>query len=96
LEQALGRAAHLPRIVAPGQAAAETPGGAVLAGGTGDNMAAALGMALRPGDGLVAGGTSGVASAVSTTPVADGTGVVTGFADASGGFLPMVTTMNAA
>jgi xylulokinase len=28
--------------------------------------------------------------------VADGTGVVTGFADASGGFLPMVTTMNAA
>ncbi len=30
------------------------------------------------------------------TPVADGTGVVTGFADASGGFLPMVTTMNAA
>ena len=96
LEQALGHAALLPRIVAPGQTAAETHGGAVLAGGTGDNMAAALGMALRPGDVLVSVGTSGVASAVSTTPVADGTGVVTGFADASGGFLPMVTTMNAA
>ena len=59
-------------------------------------MGAALGMALQPGDVLVSVGTSGVASAVSTTPVADGTGVVTGFADASGGFLPMVTTMNAA
>lgn len=59
-------------------------------------MAAALGMALEPGDVLISVGTSGVASSVSTTPVADGTGVVTGFADASGGFLPMVTTMNAA
>ncbi len=96
LEQALGRAAALPRIVAPGTVAAETARGAVLAGGTGDNMGAALGMALAPGDVLVSVGTSGVASAVSTTPVADGTGVVTGFADASGGFLPMVTTMNAA
>ncbi|GAA5115758.1 xylulokinase [Alloalcanivorax gelatiniphagus] len=96
LEQALGRDAALPRLVAPGAVAAETQGGAVVAGGTGDNMGAALGMALEPGDVLVSVGTSGVASAVSTTPVADGTGVVTGFADASGGFLPMVTTMNAA
>ncbi len=96
LERALGHAAALPRLVAPGARAAETRGGAVLAAGTGDNMGAALGMALEPGDVLVSVGTSGVASAVSTTPVADGTGVVTGFADASGGFLPMVTTMNAA
>ncbi len=96
LELALGHAAVLPRIVAPGTAAAETRTGRVIAGGTGDNMGAALGMALRPGDVLVSVGTSGVASAVSTTPVADGTGVVTGFADASGGYLPMVTTMNAA
>ncbi len=96
LEQALGHAAALPTIVAPGAVAAHTTGGAVIAGGTGDNMGAALGMALEHGDVLVSVGTSGVASAVSTTPVADGTGVVTGFADASGGFLPMVTTMNAA
>ena len=95
-EAALGHAVDLPRIVAPGQVAAETATGAVVAGGTGDNMAAALGMALEPGDVLLSIGTSGVASAVSTTPVADGSGVVTGFADASGGFLPMVTTMNAA
>ena len=59
-------------------------------------MGAALGMALQPGDVLLSIGTSGVASAVSTAPVADGSGVVTGFADASGGYLPMVTTMNAA
>ena len=68
----------------------------MLAAGTGDNMGAALGMALEPGDVLLSFGTSGVASSVSTTPVADGTGVVTGFADAAGGFLPMVTTLNAA
>ncbi len=96
LELALGRAASPPSLVAPGAVAAETDGGIPIAGGTGDNMGAALGMALEPGDVLVSVGTSGVASAVSTTPVADGTGVVTGFADASGGFLPMVTTMNAA
>ncbi len=96
LRQALGRDADLPRIVAPGAVAAQTTGGAVVAGGTGDNMGAALGMALQPGDVLVSVGTSGVASAISGVPVADGTGVVTGFADASGGFLPMVTTMNAA
>ncbi len=96
LELALGHDADLPRIVAPGTAAGRTATGALLAGGTGDNMGAALGMALQPGDVLVSVGTSGVASAVSTTAVADGTGVVTGFADASGGFLPMVTTMNAA
>jgi xylulokinase len=95
-ELALGRAVALPRLVAPGAVAAHTPGGATVAGGTGDNMGAALGMALQPGDVLVSVGTSGVASAVSATAVADGTGVVTGFADASGGFLPMVTTMNAA
>jgi xylulokinase len=94
--QALGHDAELPRVVAPGAVAARTVSGAVLAGGTGDNMGAALGMALQPGEVLVSIGTSGVASAVSATAVADGTGVVTGFADASGGYLPMVTTINAA
>ena len=96
LVQALGHDAALPHLVAPGTAAAQTRSGALLAGGTGDNMGAALGMDLQPGDVLVSVGTSGVASTVSTTAVADGTGVVTGFADASGGFLPMVTTINAA
>ncbi len=64
--------------------------------GTGDNMAAALALDLVPGDVVVSIGTSGVASAISEDPVADGTGAVTGFADATGRFLPMATTMNAA
>lgn len=93
---ALGHEVDLPRVVAPGAVAGESRGGAVVAGGTGDNMGAALGMALAPGDLLVSVGTSGVASTISPSPVADGTGVVTGFADAAGGYLPMVTTLNAA
>jgi xylulokinase len=93
---ALGHEVDLPRVVAPGAVAAESRTGAVVAGGTGDNMGAALGMALGPGDLLVSVGTSGVASTISPSPVADGSGVVTGFADAAGGYLPMVTTMNAA
>jgi len=93
---ALGHEPALPRVAADGQPAAETATGQVVAPGTGDNMAASLGMGLGPGDVLVSIGTSGVASAVSAVPVADGTGTVTGFADAQGGYLPMVTTMNAA
>ncbi|GAA4124068.1 hypothetical protein GCM10022215_31420 [Nocardioides fonticola] len=96
LAAALGHDAELPRVVAPGAVAARTPSGAVIAAGTGDNMGAALGMGLEPGDVLLSVGTSGVASAVGTVPVRDGSGTVTGFADAAGGYLPMVTTMNAA
>ncbi len=96
LAAALGHEARLPRIVAAGTAAASTPSGAPVGAGTGDNMAAALGMGLRPGDVLISIGTSGVASAISRNPVADATGTVTGFADATDAFLPMVTTMNAA
>ncbi|HWJ10586.1 MAG TPA: xylulokinase [Nocardioides sp.] len=96
LAAALGHDAALPDVVPPGATAASTPAGQVLAGGTGDNMGAALGLSLAAGDVLVSIGTSGVASAVVPDPVADGTGTVTGFADAAGGYLPMVTTMNAA
>nr|WP_202387816.1 xylulokinase [Nocardioides flavescens] len=93
---ALGREVALPEVVDPGAVAGRTVAGQVLGAGTGDNMAAALGMDLRPGDVLVSIGTSGVASTVSRSAVVDGTGAVTGFADATGGYLPMATTMNAA
>ncbi|WP_240770216.1 FGGY family carbohydrate kinase [Nocardioides sp. GY 10127] len=93
---ALGHEVALPRIAGPGAVAARTAAGQVVGAGTGDNAGAALGLALRPGDVLLSVGTSGVASTVSAAPLADPTGTVTGFADAQGGFLPMVTTINAA
>jgi xylulokinase len=69
---------------------------AALGPGTGDNAAAALGINAVPGDVVVSIGTSGVVSTVSTTPSADPSGTVAGFADATGNFLPLAVTLNAA
>ncbi|MEO6470079.1 MAG: FGGY family carbohydrate kinase [Acidimicrobiia bacterium] len=63
--------------------------------GTGDNMAAALGLGMVPGDVAISLGTSGTVFAVSETPTADPTGAVAGFADATGRYLPLVCTLNA-
>ena len=63
--------------------------------GTGDNMAAALGLGLRRGDVVLSVGTSGTAFTVSDRPSADPSGTVAGFADATGRFLPLVCTLNA-
>ncbi len=94
---AMGRAPSLPRVLAPAEPAGALHGhDAVLGPGTGDNAAAALGLAARPGDVVVSVGTSGVVGTVSTTPAADPTGTVAGFADATGVFLPLVVTLNAA
>jgi xylulokinase len=65
------------------------------ASGTGDNMAAALGLGLRPGDVVISLGTSGTVFAVSDAPTVDASGAVCGFADATGRFLPLVCTLNA-
>jgi xylulokinase len=70
--------------------------GVMVAPGTGDNMAAALGVGLRPGDAVISVGTSGTAYSVSDVPTADVTGAVAGFADATGRYLPLVCTSNAA
>jgi xylulokinase len=92
-----GRRPAVPRVAGPAEAVGALAGsGAVLGPGTGDNAAAALGLAARPGDVIVSIGTSGVVSAVTTTAVADVTGTVAGFADASGHHLPLVATLNAA
>jgi xylulokinase len=85
---------RLPRVCAPAEAVGKA-GTAVVAPGTGDNMAAALGIALGPGDVAVSLGTSGTVFAVSEDPTADGSGAVAGFADATGRFLPLVCTLNA-
>lgn len=107
LTAALGHDAVLPRVLGPSDVAGKTasapassaaglPGGIMLGPGTGDNMAAALGVDARPGDVIVSVGTSGVVSAISDVAAADPTGIVAGFADAAGGFLPLVCTLNAA
>ncbi|HEX4062189.1 MAG TPA: xylulokinase [Streptosporangiaceae bacterium] len=93
---ALGHDVELPRLAAPAGVVGHTPAGAVLSAGTGDNMAAALGLGLRAGDVAVSVGTSGTAYAVTERPSADPTGAVAGFADATGRFLPLVCTLNAA
>ena len=98
LERAMhGRRPAVPRVAGPAEAVATLAGGsAVLGPGSGDNAAAALGLAARPGDVIVSIGTSGVVSAVTATAVADPSGTVAGFADASGYHLPLVATLNAA
>ena len=96
LELAFGRAYDVPRVAAPHEIVGETPGGIALAPGTGDNMGAALGVGALPGDVVVSLGTSGTAFAVADAPTADPSGQVAGFADATGRFLPLVCTLNAA
>jgi xylulokinase len=97
LERAMrGRRPALPRVLGPAAEAGRTPAGAVLGPGTGDNAGAALGLGAQPGDVVVSIGTSGVACAVAENPVADASGTVAGFADATGRFLPLVATLNAA
>jgi len=92
---AIGRALRLPRVAGPGEVVGQTAWGAAVSAGTGDNMGAALGLALEPGDVAVSIGTSGTAFAVSEVPADDPSGAVAGFADATGRFLPLVCTINA-
>jgi xylulokinase len=93
---ALGHPVLLPRVAAPSDVVGRTAWGAVLSAGTGDNMGAALGLGLLEGDVVVSIGTSGTAYAVTGRPAADPSGLVSGFADATGKFLPLVATVNAA
>ncbi|AZM87571.1 xylulokinase [Streptomyces sp. W1SF4] len=92
--------ALLPHVLAPGARAglvrAGTPlrEGVPVATGTGDNMAAALGLGLTPGRPVLSLGTSGTVYAVGRTRPADPGGTVAGFADALGGWLPLACTLN--
>ncbi len=96
LERAFGRSVATPRVLGPDAVAGHTPDGTLVSAGTGDNMAAALGLGLEEGDVVVSLGTSGTAFGVHHLPTADPTGAVAGFADATGRFLPLVCTLNAA
>lgn len=105
LSRALRRDAStivLPRVLAPVEVAsrlaptATAPLGLVLGAGAGDNAAAALGLGAAAGDVVVSIGTSGTVFAVTDAPVRDASGTIAGFADAAGGYLPLVATLNAA
>ena len=95
---------RLPPVLAPDAAAGAVtpaaatdlglPAGALVGAGTGDNMAAALGLGLRPGEPVLSLGTSGTVYTVSARPPADPTGTVAGFADATGRYLPLACTLN--
>lgn len=90
------REINLPKIISPAEFGGTTPSGIPIAPGAGDNAAAALGIQAQPGDVVVSLGTSGTAFAVSDTPTHDASGAVAGFADATGRYLPLVCTLNAA
>jgi xylulokinase len=100
----MGYTVTLPTVIAPGESAGtvgqapEFPnaGGIVVGAGAGDNAGAALGLGAEAGDVVVSIGTSGTVFAVTDRPLHDGTGTVAGFADATGNFLPLVATLNAA
>jgi xylulokinase len=102
----------LPRVIGPADRAGTTvaltrgnddaagspfvPAGLVVGAGAGDNAGAALGLGAASGDVVVSIGTSGTVFAVTESPAQDESGAVAGFADASGLFLPLIATLNAA
>ncbi len=96
---------RLPTVLAPTEAAGPPdPAGledlglqgiGVVGPGTGDNMAAALGIGLAPAQPCISLGTSGTVYVRSGVPTADPSGTVAGFADATGQYLPLACTLNA-
>lgn len=96
---------QLPVVLGPDTAAGETNraaadaiglcAGTLVAGGTGDNMAAALALAVEPGQPVLSLGTSGTLYVRSSVPAADPTGRIFAHASASGDHLPLACTLNA-
>lgn len=100
VERAIGHELVLPRVAGPSEIIGTAIGvgrdDIVIGPGTGDNMGAALALGVKPGDVVVSLGTSGTAFAGSSMPTQDSSGFVAGFADATGNYLPLVCTLNAA
>ncbi len=96
LEYSLGHVPELPRVAAPWEVVGATPAGTPIAAGAGDNAAAALGLGIEEGDVVVSLGTSGTVFTSTRARVIDGQGAIAGFADAAGGYLPIMVTLNAA
>lgn len=85
----------LPRVVAANEFGFDD-GKLKISAGAGDNAAGALGVGAKLGDLVISLGTSGTAFAITDTSTHDISGSVAGFADATGNFLPLACTLNAA
>jgi xylulokinase len=94
LPAVLGPAEPAGSVRAPAAAELGLPEDALVGPGTGDNMAAALGLGLAPGEPVISLGTSGTAYAAMSERAVDPSGLIAGFADAAGGFLPLAATLN--
>jgi len=67
----------------------------LVAAGGGDNMMAAVGTGnVRPGVCTVSLGTSGTVFSYASAPLIDPRGEIAGFCDSTGGWLPLLCTMN--
>jgi xylulokinase len=97
--------AALPELVEAGATAGEVsaeaaalygiPQGAVVSAGGGDNMMSAIGTgAVNDGFLTMSLGTSGTLFGFSKTPVIDPTGNLAAFCSSTGGWLPLLCTMN--
>jgi xylulokinase len=95
LDFVLGHRPVLPKVLGAGESAGKTENGWIVGPGGGDNAIAALGLETHVGDVVMSLGTSGTVFAATSKPANDATGTVGGFADAAGGFLPLVATLNA-
>lgn len=94
----------LPQVLGPQDAAGVVTGeaaaalgigaGALVGPGGGDQHLAAQGIGLLAGDSAYSLGTSGVVFSTSTQPVHDPSGVIDGVANVTGGWLPLVCTLN--
>ncbi|WP_300266109.1 xylulokinase [Microbacterium sp.] len=95
----------LPEVLGPDAAAGTVTADAaaqlgldrdvIVSAGGGDQHLAAAGIGLRTGDIAYSLGTSGVAIATTPDPVKDVTGAIDGVANVTGGYLPLVCTLNA-
>jgi xylulokinase len=95
----------LPRLISSGDLAGKVskeaaalygiPEGALVAAGGGDNMMSAIGTGtVRDGFLTMSLGTSGTLFGFSRKPVIDSTGNLAAFCSSSGGWLPLLCTMN--
>ena len=87
---------ELPRVAAPAEVVGHHGTGRRSRPAPATTWPPPSGSACGDGDVAVSIGTSGVASMVTSDPIADGTGAISGFADATGRFLPLACTINAA